>query len=171
LVQTRLRIEKYLDVAAGAGQVAAGPRMALVRRLRAISASPFLPSDATPDDALLFMHLFCTFLDERLPSNDLYAAQPFSSRYFVPLGDGREESIASIAGMDLHGLPIAIVQSSRNPPGFVVMSGSECFVPLASNTLHACLHTLVFFAAFVEKRMAGHLGIANLGSRSIRLVK
>lgn len=170
MVQTRLRIEKYLDVAAGAGQVAAGPRIALVKRLRALAVSPFVDCSAVDsicspdDDALLFMHLFCTFLDEHLPSSDLYATQPFSSRYFIPLTDNTDA-----LKIDLLGVPVAIAQSSRQPPNFVLISPEEAFVPVASNPVNSCMHTLVLFVAFVEKRLAGHLGIANLRSRSIRL--
>lgn len=166
MVQARLRIEKYLDVAAGVGQVSAGPRVALVRRLRAMAASPAalvssVDDDTSGDDALLLMHLFCTFLDERLPSSDLYSAQPFTSRYFYHQSSSQVDA----------NCPVAIVQCGRNPPAFQVVTGELVMTPMSTTPTHNCMHTLVLFAAFVEKRLAGHLGIANLRSRSVQLIQ
>jgi hypothetical protein len=169
MVQTRLRIEKYLDVAAGVGQVSAGPRVALVRRLRSMAASPaLLTATSTPDhdggdDAVLLMHMFCTFLDERLPSSDLYSAQPFTSRYFIATPP------TDLLSHNLH-VPVAIVQSCRHPPTFLLITDDFIYTPVTTTSAHNCLHVLVLFTAFVEKRLAGHLGIANLKSRSIQLL-
>ena len=168
MVQARLRIEKYLDVAAGVGRVAAGPRVALVNRLRAMARNPFY-STASPsedqDDAVLLMHLFCTFLDEHLPSSDFYSAQPFSSKYFLHCPAGGTEATK----LDIHNRPICIVQSGGGD--FVILFGNEqAFIPVAANMVGQTLQTLVLFTAIVEKRLAGHLGIANLSSRSVRLI-
>lgn len=171
MVQARLRIEKYLDVAAGVGQVSAGPRVALVRRLKAMAASPsaLVTASNPDDDALLLMHLFCTFLDERLPSSDLYSAQPFTSRHFIPLNNNNQDHNSSDF-IEPH-CGIALVQCSRNPPAFQVVTTDMVFTPLSTCATNNCLHVLVLFSAYVEKRLAGHLGIANLRSRSLQLIK
>jgi len=180
LVQTRLRIERFLSFASLGSQ-----RAVIIRRLRewaecGLNASwrhfgpihqqlslenpvsqsqPHSQSDREDENEML-MHLFCTFLDEHLPSEEFFEAQAFSARHFVALEEQpSDRSDTAVQIQQVRRLPSAHYQLIAGKHVYQTNAGSD----------HV-FRIIAFFIEYVHRTSSGYLGIGNLGSPIIDLL-
>lgn len=120
-------------------------------------------------DSLILMHLFCTFLDDRLAPNDpIRKEEPFSSRHFhVTRPDSKID--------EARGAPIVIVQNSKiSPPHFDLHVQSTPTQWQSWDVLrgrHNVFHTIALFAFYLKTRAKGCLRETDLGSPSVQLME
>lgn len=154
MVQKRLRLEKYLAFANLASR-----RAFVIGRIQAMAKgnllAAFNPAQGLDSDTEILLSLFCTFLDEHLPSSDYYDAQPFSGKHFIRIGE--KPSMR----------PDAIQIAQIGPQSFELIADGFIFrsYPGPSNLLHS----IIFLVEYVQRHREGFLGIANLSSPSIGL--
>lgn len=154
LVQKRLRLEKYLAFANLATR-----RSFVVGRVLAMAKgnllAAFSPASGLDSDTEILLSLFCTFMDENMPSSDYYDAQPFSSKHLARIGE--KPSLRPDA--------IQIAQTSAQT--FQLVADD---LILNSYPGPNCLfHAIIFLVEYVHRHREGFLGIANLSSRAIDL--
>lgn len=158
MVQTRLRIEKYLAFASLVPR-----RTFVLGRIRELAKGPLMAAFShapaalgIESDAEILLSLFCGFLDEHLPSSDFYDTQPFSSRHFVPLGEKPSTR------------PEAVQLQQHAQQDFRLVTPSKIYssFPGPTNLFQA----IVFLVDYVHCHHDGFLGIGNLGSWTISLV-
>jgi hypothetical protein len=154
MVQKRLRLEKYLAFANLASR-----RSFVIGRIQAMAKgnllAAFNPAQGLDSDTEILLSLFCTFLDEHLPSSDYYDAQPFSGKHLIRMGEKPSTR------------PDAIQIAQIGPQSFELIADSLIFksYPGPNNLLHS----IIFLVEFVQRHREGFLGIANLASPSIGL--
>lgn len=125
---------------------------------------PFIDSTSnigvsiTEEDAIILMHLFCVFMDEKLPCEEFYETKPFSSKYFYS-----PESKPSPRAET-----IAIQNINRSPPHFRLIAGPNIYdVHPGSQSIFT---VIAYFVEYVHRAHGGFLGIGNIASPSIDLV-
>ncbi|OMJ24856.1 Transmembrane protein [Smittium culicis] len=121
-VKQRLSLEKYLSVPNYDHS-----RKYIVHRILLLASSNFLKeykwdgggdhpdtkhwnSSSDPPDSLILFHLFCTFLDETIPSGFQRNKNSFSSKYLLSIEDKPDSS-----------LPFQIIQVVKKPPHFCLV--------------------------------------------------
>ncbi|XP_061187814.1 transmembrane protein 209-like [Saccostrea echinata] len=112
-----------------------------------------------PTDAALVMHLFCTYMDSRLPAQPKYPdGKTFTSQHFVKTPDKpnleKEDTVC-------------IYQSSINPPHFQVVFGKTVHkLPKGRNNM---FQALLLFLHHIDTKEHGMLGRVSLGMSGINI--
>lgn len=81
------------------------------------------------DDSQVLLHLFCTFMDENLPSENANDSQPFTSNFFVPIDEkvsNRRDAI-QIQQISSTPLTLQLIAESRILQAHPVPSHHLCF--------------------------------------------
>ncbi|PJF17402.1 hypothetical protein PSACC_02786 [Paramicrosporidium saccamoebae] len=168
MVQKRLRLERYLSFASLTSH-----RSAVLRRINELAEDGLTSAfrwtlsilqqhTSAPsmenDDSLILMHLFCTFMDENLPSERYYDSQPFSARHFVALEDNPSMRPGAIQ----------IRQIQRQPPHFRFIAGEKEYE--IQQGVHSMFHAIVYMVEYVHRHSNGFLGVGNLASPAFDLI-
>lgn len=168
MVQKRIRIERFLSFSSLMSQ-----RVAVIRRINEMAddnlanclrwnLSVLRPLSSTPDggndDVQILTQLFCSFMDENLPSDNYFESHPFSSRYFVAQDDKPSSKPEAI---QLH-------QTSSNPPHFRLIA--ECKIFDTHTGFGSILHAIIYMTEYLHRHHNGFLGVGNLGSSVIDLI-
>ncbi|XP_048739660.2 transmembrane protein 209-like isoform X2 [Ostrea edulis] len=112
-----------------------------------------------PTDAALVMHLFCTYMDSRLPTQPKYPdGKTFSAQHFIKTPDkpnlDKEDTVC-------------LYQSSINPPHFQVVIGKT--VHKLSNGRNNMFQALLLFLHHVDTKEHGMLGRVSLGMSGVNI--
>lgn len=171
VVQTRLRLERYLSFASLSSQ-----RAAVIRRLAEIVEDGLIslackyplggkgPAGAegtmehAEDDSQMLVHLFCSFMDEHLPSESFYDPQPFSSCHFVAVDEKPSSSPNAVQ----------IQQVSRHPSHFRLIAGQNIYDVYPGPS--SIYHVIVLLVEYLHREQHGFLGVGNLGSPAVELL-
>lgn len=171
IVQKRIRIERYLSFSALYSH-----RSSIVRRVVEMAeedlvssfkhSAPSLGLESSlalpqqiQDDISIILNLFCTFMDENLPSDVSHASQPFSTLHFVT-ADGHESQRPDA---------IQIHQSNVSVPHFELIAG-DCVYETAQGSHNSLYHAIIFMVEYAHRFRNGYLGLGNLGTASIDLI-
>lgn len=113
-----------------------------------------------PTDASLVMHMFCTYLDSRLPPEIKFPdGKTFTCQYFIKTPD--KPDLTKEDNMLLY-------QSDINPPHFqVVIKNTIYNLPKGRNNL---FHAILLFLYHVKYKENGKLGRVNLGMSGVNLL-
>lgn len=112
-----------------------------------------------PSDAALVMHLFCTYMDSRLPAQPKYPdGKTFTSQHFIKTPDkpnlDKEDTVC-------------IYQSSISPPHFQVVIGKTVHqIPKGRNNM---FQALLLFLHHIDTKEHGMLGRVNLGMSGVNI--
>lgn len=112
-----------------------------------------------PTDAALVVHLFCTYMDSRLPTQPKYPdGKTFTSQHFIKTPDkpnlDKEDTVC-------------IYQSSINPPHFQVVIGKTVHqIPKGRNNM---FQALLLFLHHIDTKEHGMLGRVNLGMSGVNI--
>ncbi|KAH9508145.1 hypothetical protein Btru_054848 [Bulinus truncatus] len=113
-----------------------------------------------PTDAALVMHLFCCYLDSRLPAQPRYPdGKSFTSQHFVKTPDK-----PSIDRKD----NLQIYQSCINPPHFQVVIGSQIYN--LSKGRNNMFQAILLFLYHIKVKEGGMLGRVNLGMSGLNML-
>uniref|UniRef100_A0A8C0I8R2 Transmembrane protein 209 n=1 Tax=Bubo bubo TaxID=30461 RepID=A0A8C0I8R2_BUBBB len=106
-----------------------------------------------PTDSSIIMHVFCTYLDSRLPPHPKYPdGKTFTSQHFIQTPDKPDTSNENV---------FCIYQSSINPPHYELIYQRHVYnLPKARNNL---FHPLLTFMSLIKTKESGMLGRVNLG--------
>lgn len=171
IVQKRIRIERYLSFSALYSH-----RSSIVRRVVEMAdedlvssfkhSAPSLGLESSlalpqqlQDDISIILNLFCTFMDEILPSDVSHSSQPFSTLHFVT-ADGHVSQRPDA---------IQIHQSSVSVPQFELIAG-DCIYETAQGNHNSLYHSIIFMVEYVHRFRNGYLGLGNLGTAFIDLI-
>ncbi|XP_063782816.1 transmembrane protein 209 isoform X2 [Pseudophryne corroboree] len=101
-----------------------------------------------PTDSAIVMHMFCTYLDSRLPPHPKYPdGKTFTSQHFVQTPDKPDTSNENV---------FCIHQSSVNPPHYELVYQKHIYnLPKGRNNL---FHTLLMFLYIIKTKESGMLG-------------
>lgn len=112
-------------------------------------------------DASLVMHLLCTYLDSRLPTQPRYITdgKVFTAQHFVKTPDKP----------DMHRKDnLLIYQTSIHPPHFQVIIGTETYnLPKGRNNM---FQAILLFFYHVRTKEGGMLGRINLGMSGLNIL-
>lgn len=113
-----------------------------------------------PNDASLVMHLFCTYMDSRLPVHPKYPDQrTFTSQYFL-----KTPNKPDLNKKD----NFYIYQTSINPPHFQVIIGEHVWnLPKGRNNM---FQALLMFLYHIKTKEDGMLGRVNLGLSGVNVL-
>ncbi|KAG8440082.1 hypothetical protein GDO86_006033 [Hymenochirus boettgeri] len=113
-----------------------------------------------PTDAAIIMHIFCTYLDARLPPHPKYPdGKTFTSQHFVLTPDKPDTSNENV---------FCIHQSSINPPYYELVYQKHIYnLPKGRNNL---FHTLLMFLYIIKSKESGMLGRVNLGLSGVNIL-
>ncbi|XP_020633430.3 transmembrane protein 209 isoform X1 [Pogona vitticeps] len=113
-----------------------------------------------PTDSAILMHVFCTYLDARLPPHPKYPdGKTFTSQHFIQTPDKPD-----VANENL----FCIYQSSVNPPHYeLIYQGQVYNLPKGRNNL---FHTLLMFLYIIKTKESGMLGRVNLGLSGVNVL-
>nr|XP_022296635.1 transmembrane protein 209-like [Crassostrea virginica]XP_022296636.1 transmembrane protein 209-like [Crassostrea virginica] len=112
-----------------------------------------------PTDAALVMHLFCSYMDSRLPAQPKYPdGKTFTSQHFIKTPDkpnlDKEDTVC-------------IYQSAINPPHFQVVIGKTVHkLPKGRNNM---FQAMLLFLHHIDTKEHGMLGRVNLGMSGINI--
>ncbi|NWU72474.1 TM209 protein, partial [Pterocles burchelli] len=101
-----------------------------------------------PTDSSIIMHIFCTYLDSRLPPHPKYPdGKTFTSQHFVQTPDKPDISNENV---------FCIYQSSINPPHYeLIYQRHVNSLPKGRNNM---FHTLLMFLYIIKIKESGMLG-------------
>ncbi|CAL1535157.1 unnamed protein product [Lymnaea stagnalis] len=117
-------------------------------------------SEHLPTDAALVMHLYCCYLDSRLPVQPRYPdGKSFTSQHFVKTPDK--------PGLD-HKDNLQIYQSCVNPPHFQVVIGSQIYN--LSKGRNNMFQAILLFMYHIKVKEGGMLGRVNLGMSGLNML-
>lgn len=188
IVQKRVRLERYL--------VFGGPskRPFVIKRIQELAKQFSLSINFLGrqiDDGELLMHLFCTFMDERMPVSDYYTDQPFTQSHYVgdvlvkkPEGSSPTAALTSDPKSSVQIVKITkAMQTLLSLPeshqdnlpltsqyGLIVEEKLFLVHPGAYNALHVLVCFVQAVARGSSSRPAGYLGLCNLSSPAIDLL-
>ncbi|XP_018106491.1 transmembrane protein 209 L homeolog isoform X1 [Xenopus laevis] len=113
-----------------------------------------------PTDSAIMMHIFCTYLDSRLPPHPKYPdGKTFTSQHFVQAPDKPDTSNENV---------FCIHQSSVNPPYYELVYQKHIYsLPKGRNNL---FHTLLMFLYIIKTKESGMLGRVNLGLSGVNIL-
>ncbi|NXF13805.1 TM209 protein, partial [Smithornis capensis] len=101
-----------------------------------------------PTDSSIIMHVFCTYLDSRLPPHPKYPdGKTFTSQHFIQTPDKPDTSNENV---------FCIYQSSINPPHYELLY--ECHVSSLPRGRNNLFHTLLMFLYIIKTKESGMLG-------------
>ncbi|CAG2164143.1 unnamed protein product [Oppiella nova] len=115
-------------------------------------------TDELVTDSAIIMHLFCTYMDLRLPSNpNSPDGKAFTNLYYKTLSGPVPKS------------PIYILEAKANAPHFKVYTKEDDVweLPIGRNNL---FHSLLVFLHCIKNEQLGYLGRINLGSSGINIL-
>ncbi|XP_032810333.1 transmembrane protein 209 isoform X1 [Petromyzon marinus] len=114
-----------------------------------------------PTDAVMVMHMLCTYLDSRLPPNPRYPdGKTFTSQHFQR-SPNKPDASSQQQGLYIH-------QISTNPANYqLVYHGTALELPKGRNNL---FHTILMFLYIVKTKESGMLGRANLGMSGVNIL-
>ncbi|XP_054154911.1 transmembrane protein 209-like [Oppia nitens] len=115
-------------------------------------------NDELVTDSAIIMHLFCTYMDMRLPSNpNCPDGKTFTNVYFKSLNGNAPNS------------PIYIVECKSKPPHYKLFTKNDDLweLPVGRNNL---FHSIISFIYSIKTQHFGHLGRVNLGSSGINIL-
>ncbi|KAL9960685.1 hypothetical protein ACROYT_G034171 [Oculina patagonica] len=110
-------------------------------------------------DSQLLLHMFCTYMDSRLPADPTFPdGRTFTGRHFLKTPDKP----------DARKSDLCIYQSRLHPPHFKVIIEDEVYdMPKGQNNL---FHTIIFFLHHVKTKQYGMLGRVNLGMSGVNIL-
>ncbi|XP_019399357.1 PREDICTED: transmembrane protein 209 [Crocodylus porosus] len=113
-----------------------------------------------PTDSAIIMHVFCTYLDSRLPPHPKYPdGKTFTSQHFVQTPDKPDISNENV---------FCIYQSSINPPHYELIYQRHVYnLPKGRNNM---FHTLLMFLYIIKTKESGMLGRVNLGLSGVNVL-
>nr|XP_060632290.1 transmembrane protein 209 [Anolis sagrei ordinatus] len=113
-----------------------------------------------PTDSAILMHVFCTYLDARLPPHPKYPdGKTFTSQHFIQTPDKPDVSNENL---------FCIYQSSVNPPHYELVYQRQVYnLPKGRNNL---FHTLLMFLYIIKTKESGMLGRVNLGLSGVNVL-
>ncbi|KAE8616776.1 hypothetical protein XENTR_v10008885 [Xenopus tropicalis] len=113
-----------------------------------------------PTDSAIVMHIFCTYLDSRLPPHPKYPdGKTFTSQHFVQTPDKPDTSNENV---------FCIHQSNVNPPYYELVYQKHIYsLPKGRNNL---FHTLLMFLYIIKTKESGMLGRVNLGLSGVNIL-
>ncbi|KAM9277392.1 transmembrane protein 209-like [Cariama cristata] len=113
-----------------------------------------------PTDSSIIMHIFCTYLDSRLPPHPKYPdGKTFTSQHFVQSPDKPDTSNENV---------FCIYQSSINPPYYELIYQRHVYIlPMGRNNM---FHTLLMFLLIIKTKESGMLGRVNLGLSGVNVL-
>ncbi|XP_074725736.1 transmembrane protein 209-like [Strix uralensis] len=113
-----------------------------------------------PTDSSIVMHVFCTYLDSRLPPHPKYPdGKTFTSQHFIQTPDKPDTSNENV---------FCIYQSSINPPHHELIYRRHVYnLPKGRNNL---FHTLLMFLYIIKTKESGMLGRVNLGLSGVNVL-
>ncbi|CAG2105920.1 unnamed protein product [Medioppia subpectinata] len=114
-------------------------------------------TDELVTDSAIIMHLFCTYMDMRLPSNpNSPDGKAFTNLYYKSLSGPVPKS------------PIHIFEAKANAPHYKLHTKEEVWeLPIGRNNL---FHAILAFIHCVKSEQLGYLGRINLGSSGINIL-
>ncbi|NWI93478.1 TM209 protein, partial [Pitta sordida] len=113
-----------------------------------------------PTDSAIIMHVFCTYLDSRLPPHPKYPdGKTFTSQHFVQTPDKPDTSNENL---------FCVYQSSINPPHYELVY--ECHVSSLPKGRNNMFHTLLMFLYIIKTKESGMLGRVNLGLSGVNIL-
>ncbi|XP_064512915.1 transmembrane protein 209 isoform X2 [Pseudopipra pipra] len=113
-----------------------------------------------PTDSSILMHVFCTYLDSRLPPHPKYPdGKTFTSQHFIQSPDKPDTSNENL---------FCIYQSSINPPHYELIY--ECHVYSLPKGRNNMFHTLLMFLYIIKTKESGMLGRVNLGLSGVNIL-
>uniref|UniRef100_A0A2C9LDM6 Transmembrane protein 209 n=1 Tax=Biomphalaria glabrata TaxID=6526 RepID=A0A2C9LDM6_BIOGL len=111
-------------------------------------------------DAALVMHLFCCYMDSRLPAQPRYPdGKSFTAQHFVKTPDK-----PSLDRKD----NLQIYQSCINPPHFQVVIGSQIYN--LSKGRNNMFQAILLFLYHIKVKESGMLGRVNLGMSGLNML-
>uniref|UniRef100_A0A672Z4H1 Transmembrane protein 209 n=1 Tax=Sphaeramia orbicularis TaxID=375764 RepID=A0A672Z4H1_9TELE len=113
-----------------------------------------------PTDCAILMHVFCTYLDSRLPPHPKYPdGKTFTSQHFSHTPDKPDVTKENL---------FCIHQSSTTPPHYqLIYQGNIYSLPKGRNNL---FHTILMFLYVIKTKEAGMLGRVNLGLSGVNIL-
>uniref|UniRef100_A0A667ZGM3 Transmembrane protein 209 n=1 Tax=Myripristis murdjan TaxID=586833 RepID=A0A667ZGM3_9TELE len=113
-----------------------------------------------PTDCAILMHVFCTYLDSRLPPHPKYPdGKTFTSQHFRHTPDKPDVTNENL---------FCIHQSSTNPPHYqLIYQGHIYSLPKGRNNL---FHTVLMFLYVIKTKESGMLGRVNLGLSGVNIL-
>ncbi|KAM6301855.1 transmembrane protein 209 isoform 1-T1 [Podargus strigoides] len=113
-----------------------------------------------PTDSSIIMHVFCTYLDSRLPPHPKYPdGKTFTSQHFIQTPDKPDTSNENV---------FCIYQSSVNPPHYELVYQRHVYnLPEGRNNM---FHTLLLFLYIIKTKESGMLGRVNLGLSGVNVL-
>ncbi|XP_073420692.1 transmembrane protein 209-like [Dendrobates tinctorius] len=113
-----------------------------------------------PTDSAILMHVFCTYLDSRLPPHPKYPdGKTFTSQHFVQTPDKPDTTNENV---------FCIHQSNINPPHYELVYQKHIYnLPKGRNNL---FHTLLMFLYIIKTKESGMLGRVNLGLSGVNIL-
>ncbi|XP_056133373.1 transmembrane protein 209 [Lampris incognitus] len=113
-----------------------------------------------PTDCAILMHVFCTYLDSRLPPHPKYPdGKTFTSQHFSHMPDKPDVTNENL---------FCIHQSSNNPPHYQLIHHSHIYsLPEGRNNL---FHTILMFLYVIKVKESGMLGRVNLGLSGVNIL-
>ncbi|KAM8972946.1 transmembrane protein 209 [Pelodytes ibericus] len=113
-----------------------------------------------PTDSAIVMHVFCTYLDSRLPPHPKYPdGKTFTSQHFIQTPDKPDISRENL---------MCIYQSSITPPHYELIYQKHIYnLPKGRNNL---FHTLLMFLYIIKTKESGMLGRVNLGLSGVNIL-
>ncbi|KAM6095563.1 transmembrane protein 209-like isoform 1-T4 [Chlamydotis macqueenii] len=113
-----------------------------------------------PTDSSIIMHVFCTYLDSRLPPHPKYPdGKTFTSQHFIQTPHQPDISNENL---------FCIYQSSINPPHYqLIYQGHVYNLPEGRNNM---FHTLLMFLCIIKTKESGMLGRVNLGLSGVNVL-
>lgn len=113
-----------------------------------------------PSDCAILMHLFCTYMDCRLPPNPKSPdGKTFTNQYFLKTPDK-----PNVSKKD----NLCIYQSSINPPHFKVILQDDIWNPRKGR--NNMFHAILLFLHHVKEHEKHMLGRVNLGLSGINVL-
>ncbi|KFV09731.1 Transmembrane protein 209 [Pterocles gutturalis] len=113
-----------------------------------------------PTDSSIIMHVFCTYLDSRLPPHPKYPdGKTFTSQHFFQTPDKPDISNENV---------FCIYQSSINPPHYELIY--QRYVDSLPKGRNNMFHTLLMFLYIIKTRESGMLGRVNLGLSGVNVL-
>ncbi|XP_058510929.1 transmembrane protein 209 isoform X1 [Ochotona princeps] len=113
-----------------------------------------------PTDSAVIMHVFCTYLDSRLPPHPKYPdGKTFTSQHFVQTPNKPDATNENT---------FCIYQSTINPPHYELLYQRHVYnLPKGRNNL---FHTLLMFLYIIKTKESGMLGRVNLGLSGVNIL-
>uniref|UniRef100_A0A8D0G3I9 Transmembrane protein 209 n=1 Tax=Sphenodon punctatus TaxID=8508 RepID=A0A8D0G3I9_SPHPU len=113
-----------------------------------------------PTDSAILMHVFCTYLDSRLPPHPKYPdGKTFTSQHFVQTPDKPDIPNENV---------FCIYQSNINPPHYELIY--QCHVYNLPKGRNNMFHTLLMFLYIIKTKESGMLGRVNLGLSGVNVL-